>query len=216
MDQHAHRSGDLDPRADDEREERPESDQKCLRHVAAVVEQFAQHGAQKGAEEDAHRREKEESCEDAHRGADGSRARTAEPPGHPGGEEIVGDAYGDGHPEPEPQRRSAHLGVGGEIGAQQARIAQHHARQGGHDAADDAQYREHESEQGERNVHRKLLNNRKYNLNMKKSPFFGEILCFIVPDRPACGCYSTSRLVAVSGKMTHGRNCLASSKSISA
>lgn len=92
----------------------------------------AQHGAQEGAEEDAHRREKEESREDAHRGADGPRARTAEPPGHPCRQEIVGDAHGDGHPEPEPQRRGAHLGVGGEIGAQQARIAQHHARQGGH------------------------------------------------------------------------------------
>lgn len=50
----------------------------------------------------------------------------------------------------------------------------------------------------------------------EKSPFPGEILCVAWPDGPASGCYLTSRLVAVSGKITHGRNCLASSKSISA
>ena len=51
MDQHACRGGQLDARADDECEERPESHEESLRNVAPVVEQFAQHGARERAED---------------------------------------------------------------------------------------------------------------------------------------------------------------------
>ena len=40
--------GQLDARADDDCEERPESHEESLRNVAPVVEQFAQHGRQAG------------------------------------------------------------------------------------------------------------------------------------------------------------------------
>ena len=157
MDQHACRGGQLDARADDECEERPESHEKSLRNVAPVVEQFAQHGARERAEDDPHGRKEEEPGEDACRGPDGSRARSAEAPRHPCGQEIVGGAHGDGHGEPQPDRPGGHLGVGGEPGAEKSGVAQRHARQSRYDAADDAQYRERESGYGEGYVHRKVL-----------------------------------------------------------
>ena len=157
VDQHAYRGRQLDARADDEREERPESHEESLRNVAAVVEQFAQHGAHERAEDDPHGWKQEESGEDAYRGPDGSRARSAEAACHPCGQEIVGDAYGDGHREPQPDRPGGHVGVGGEPGAEKSGVAQYHARQGRYDAADDAQYREHEGGYGEGYVHRRVL-----------------------------------------------------------
>lgn len=54
----------------------------------------------------------------------------------------------------------------------------------------------------------------KYNEFQQKNLPFEEILSF--RGSQLCDSYSTRRLVAVSGKMTQGRNCLASSKSISA
>jgi len=65
MDQHACRGGQLDARADDECEERPESHEESLRNVAPVVEQFAQHGARERAEDAPHGRREEEAAEEA-------------------------------------------------------------------------------------------------------------------------------------------------------
>lgn len=91
------------------------------------------------------------------RGPDGSRARSAEAPRHPCGQEIVGGAHGDGHGEPQPDRPGGHLGVGGEPGAEKSGVAQRHARQSRYDAADDAQYRERKGGYGEGYVHRRVL-----------------------------------------------------------
>ena len=198
MQEHPYGGDEFDARADDEREERADAHEQRLARVALVVEQFAQHGPEEGTEDDAQRREEEEPGEDAHRGAYGSGARAAEPPGHPCGQKIVDDAHCDGDRQPGPERRAADRRVGGQAGAHQPRIAQHDAGQRRNDAADDTCDREDEGQYREGDVH--VLRNG-----------------FFCGERPGAGKnYRMSRLVSVSGKTIQGRNALASSKSISA
>lgn len=59
MYEHSDGGYDLEPRADDEREEGTETHEDRLREVPAVVEQFPRHGADERPQDDAYGREDE-------------------------------------------------------------------------------------------------------------------------------------------------------------
>ena len=67
MYEHSDGGYDLEPRADDEREEGTETHEDRLREVPAVVEQFPRHGADERPQDDAYGREDEKSGEYADR-----------------------------------------------------------------------------------------------------------------------------------------------------
>ena len=141
---------------------------------------------------------REQPRDQPHRGADHSGPRAAEELGHVAGQKIVDRRHRGRQPRPQPHRGGRQRRVAARIGAEKSRKAQHGAGQHGHDTPHDARETAEESQYGEEQIH--LIRK----LSLRGGPLGAA-------DR-----YSASRLVAVSGNTTHGRNVFASSNSIRA